>query len=387
MKRPIILFASTVLIGTLLIGCAAMCTAMDHSPDNPAVCITKSLPDGKDIFINLEYSAEKMTTVEGKEISLLSPDVLSVSKNSGFAMLLPNSWKERVEQGLHIIAMDNSFSIQYFPEEAQAQLEAMGQNSDESDSISEDELSRLYQKVFSSAFPFASVYAVKEGIKSGDDFGVPGNEMYEVTDCIASVNEFVYYIAYNKTAPKDGFSDNDRLAIQGMINGVEALKNQLVLFPPFDEAANFAGTLSEFKAQDLIGNEVDQTVFSNYDLTMVNIWTTWCGFCVEEMPDLGQLHKQLPENVNLISICGDAAEETELAQRILRESGADFQTLIGNESLQESCLRYISSFPTTLFVDQTGHVVGNIQIAAPEGETIIDGYLTLIKEKLSILNQ
>ena len=35
--------------------------------------------------------------------------------------------------------------------------------------------------------------------------------------------------------------------------------------------------LSSFTAEDLEGNEVDQSVLSDYNLTMVNVWATFCS--------------------------------------------------------------------------------------------------------------
>ena len=41
-----------------------------------------------------------------------------------------------------------------------------------------------------------------------------------------------------------------------------------------------AGVLSAFSATDLNGNAVDQSVLVEYDLTMVNVWATFCGPCI-----------------------------------------------------------------------------------------------------------
>jgi len=38
-----------------------------------------------------------------------------------------------------------------------------------------------------------------------------------------------------------------------------------------------------------------RTCFKEHDLTMVNIFTTWCTPCVEEMPDLEKLYQQMEE--------------------------------------------------------------------------------------------
>jgi len=369
--------------GTLLTGCAAL---TQHKSETSAGS-SQSLPNSDGLIINPEFDPEKMVTVEGETFSLSDAKMLFVSKDCGLAMLQPESWEDTLGKGLDLLSMGCSFLINYLPEQVQARLEAANQNPVDVDSMSDKEFARWYGDLFQGSFSFASIYVVDEKNLERGNLDIPEDGAYEVTERIASANGLTYYLAYNTALPSDGLSDRDRTAIQCMISSVEELKKQLVLFPPFNEAANFAGTLSEFTTQDLTGKEVNQSIFSDYDLTMVNVWATWCGFCVEEMPDLGQLYQQLPKNVNLISICSDAAEEAELARKILDESDAEFQTLVGSKSLQESCLRYISGLPTTLFVDRNGNVVGDIQIAAPEGKTIVGGYMNLIKEKLAMLER
>ena len=58
---------------------------------------------------------------------------------------------------------------------------------------------------------------------------------------------------------------------------------------PADDSQASAGVMSRFTATDLEGVEVDQSIFSDYKLTMVNVWATFCTPCINEMPDLGEL--------------------------------------------------------------------------------------------------
>ena len=44
-----------------------------------------------------------------------------------------------------------------------------------------------------------------------------------------------------------------------------------------EESDPDAPTLKNFKTTDLDGNEVTQEIFSHADLTMINIWATYCN--------------------------------------------------------------------------------------------------------------
>lgn len=145
--------------------------------------------------------------------------------------------------------------------------------------------------------------------------------------------------------------------------------------------------LTNFTTTDMEGNTVTQEIFSGYDLTMVNIWATWCGYCVEEMPELAKLKNMLPENVNLITICDDAAYETELTQQILRESGANFQTLKTTEDMYTQLLAYVYAFPTTFFVNSEGIPVVQPLTGVPSMENAADAYYTIIEQILKLMEE
>ena len=55
------------------------------------------------------------------------------------------------------------------------------------------------------------------------------------------------------------------------------------------------GPFEAFTAADLEGNPVSEEIFKDYDLTMINIWATFCGPCISEMPDLGKLNEEWKE--------------------------------------------------------------------------------------------
>ena len=58
-----------------------------------------------------------------------------------------------------------------------------------------------------------------------------------------------------------------------------------------DAAADFERL--QFETQDLEGNACDsKELFALHDLTLVNIWATWCGPCIEEMPALEKIYQE-----------------------------------------------------------------------------------------------
>lgn len=150
------------------------------------------------------------------------------------------------------------------------------------------------------------------------------------------------------------------------------------------------GDMTSFSANTLSGGTFTQDDLADYDMTVINIWATTCGYCIEEMEGLEKLFEQLPENVNFISICADAAYNTDLAEEILRKKGATFETLIGNSSLDNAILQYITGTPTIVFADREGNLVGSPIIGAPcieDMDRAASIYLKEVENHLKELNQ
>lgn len=142
--------------------------------------------------------------------------------------------------------------------------------------------------------------------------------------------------------------------------------------------------LTDFTTTDMEGNEVTEAMFADYDLTVVNIWATWCGYCVEEMPAFAELVEKLPENVNFVTLCTDAADEPELAAQILEASGATYATLVDNEETYAQFTSLISAFPTTCFFNSEGVMVGEPIVGALLEDTA-NAYYELIMDALAQL--
>lgn len=144
--------------------------------------------------------------------------------------------------------------------------------------------------------------------------------------------------------------------------------------------------LSGFKATDLSGNQVTSDIFSKNKLTMVNIWATWCGPCIDEMPEISKLYNELPTGTNVISICTDSGDDNEsldLAKEVMKKSNAKFKTLIPDNVLKKNLTKKIQVFPTTIFIDSEGKVVGSPHFGEPTAE----GFKKSIDENLKLMEE
>ncbi len=142
----------------------------------------------------------------------------------------------------------------------------------------------------------------------------------------------------------------------------------------------------QFVTTDMEGNVVTQEIFAEADLTMVNVWATWCGYCIEEMPEFPALNEKLAEhNGQLVTICDDASIEPELTAKILEIVGANFTTLAATVDMYSGILSSVYAFPTTFFVDSEGNVVGDPVVGVPSLENAGEAYYEIFMERLSSL--
>lgn len=108
--------------------------------------------------------------------------------------------------------------------------------------------------------------------------------------------------------------------------------------------------------EDMKGNAVTADVFKDYDVTMINIFTTWCGYCIEEMPELNTLYSQLPKKANLIGICADAYEKPDDLVAIVDYFELKFPVLKMTDD-QVDKIYNVLGYPTTIFVDKNGKLL------------------------------
>ncbi len=125
------------------------------------------------------------------------------------------------------------------------------------------------------------------------------------------------------------------------------------------EDAFWVCDLTDFSA-GIYGNdeeEFTQENFADYDVTMMNLWATWCGPCVQEMPDLAEFAASVPDNVQVVTVCVDYPDPDEIGS-VLDYAGYEGITLYELHGDLAAMNNAVTSIPTTLFFDSKGRAVG-----------------------------
>lgn len=133
-------------------------------------------------------------------------------------------------------------------------------------------------------------------------------------------------------------------------------------------------SVGDFTTEDVFGETYTREMFADDDLTLVNIFATWCSPCVQEMPELEELRKEYEEKgvkVGVAAVVLDAKtangldeDAIERAQVLYEQSGVQFPFLIPDETEMNGRLEGIASVPESFFVNSEGEIVSEPYIGA-----------------------
>ena len=131
--------------------------------------------------------------------------------------------------------------------------------------------------------------------------------------------------------------------------------------------------IGEFSMRDMAGEAYTQEMFADYDITMVNVFTTWCTPCVNEIPDLQKLKDNMADQgfhvIGIALDCADGSggvdeEAVEKAKVLAERTGVSYPFFIPDAGYLNGRLLGIDAVPETFFVDKEGNIVGETYIGS-----------------------
>lgn len=211
--------------------------------------------------------------------------------------------------------------------------------------------------------------------------------------------KYSYYLSVNSTADVETIEELKQTTVE-ITEKKDRPENGFVLSEKSDlentmafstDSQNVATDLSNLQTVDIDGKEFSGKDFSDYDLTMVNVFATWCSPCVQEIPDLAEIQKEMKDKgVNIVGVVTDTVDQTgenqealEKAKLIRERSKAEYPFLIPDKSNFNGRLSGIQAFPETFFVDKKGQIVGETY----SGSHNKKAWLEIIEKELAKVKQ
>ena len=204
------------------------------------------------------------------------------------------------------------------------------------------------------------------------------------------------YLADTIEANKTSFTDDELKILADDIETIRKIEEQIA------EIGNTASDNSDpkndskdespfknFSGQDFDGNSVDESLFSENAVTVVNFWFTGCKPCVAELSKLNELNDTLQSmggeviGINTETFDGNEAAIKEAAA-ILESQKAEYCNLSVNSASDAG--KYASgimAFPTTILVDRNGNIVGEPVLGGIDNQ---DNYDALMDQIQSVID-
>ena len=216
----------------------------------------------------------------------------------------------------------------------------------------------------------------------------------EITGCTehkeigsSSDGKYKYYLSTNKDAEESLKKEVEEIDVT--LTEMTPPQQLSAFDQPQDTSSNAENstTVGKFETKGIDGKDYTEKVFSDYDLTLVNIFTTWCSPCVNEIPELEKLYEEMKDKgVGVVGVVLDTVgddgkqdEETVKKAGVLQDkTKASYPFLIPDSTMMNGRLNGISAFPETFFVDKEGNIVGETYT----GSHTLDEWKEIVEKEL-----
>ena len=217
-----------------------------------------------------------------------------------------------------------------------------------------------------------------------------------------TMNEnYADFLANTIESNKDSFSEEEYATLSKDIETIRSIEEEITKLEKeiaasdsssgsSSSSADSAGVFHGFKGKDLDGNDVDESLFAQNKVTVVNFWFSGCKPCVEELSKLNELNDEIRDmggevvgiNTDTLDNNQDGIKE---AKEILKAQGASYKNLtFDSDSTVGKYAGNIMAFPTTVLVDKDGNIIGEPFMGGIDDQS---NYDQLMKQIQSVLDQ
>jgi len=148
------------------------------------------------------------------------------------------------------------------------------------------------------------------------------------------------YIVYNNYAP-----ENDQASSANTTSSANKADSG-------DNSDDYSLEVPDFSLKNLDGNEINLSDYKG-KIVVLNFWATWCGFCVDEMPDFNKLNNEFNKEGNKVILAVNVEEGKNKVKKFLQKNEFDLNVVLDIDG--EVAREYdINGYPTTIFINKNG---------------------------------
>lgn len=134
-----------------------------------------------------------------------------------------------------------------------------------------------------------------------------------------------------------------------------------------------------FEAETSDGIIITNSAFKG-KVVLLNIWATWCGFCIKEMPDINVLATHFPtDKFKVLAVSVDNQEDKPKFEEFVRDHSYKFTYVFDPD--QKNFYDYSSAIPCTWLIGKDGRVMAKVDGAIKWSD---EKYITLIQTLIDL---
>lgn len=122
----------------------------------------------------------------------------------------------------------------------------------------------------------------------------------------------------------------------------------------------------DFTLPDTNGKQLKLSTYRG-KVVVVDVWATWCHFCVEEIPDLIALQEKATKDKTNVQFIGVALDDPDAVKTFVKDHKLNYPVVIGDKKAMKP-FGEIPGFPTKFILDKNGVVVEKIVGARDKDE-------------------
>jgi thiol-disulfide isomerase/thioredoxin len=146
----------------------------------------------------------------------------------------------------------------------------------------------------------------------------------------------------------------------------------LSLITLFTACSNEGESIPHFEGKTIDGVEVNSNEWKG-KVVVINVWATWCGTCIKEMPALNQLYEEYGNNPDVVFIAFTDESEEKTLRSLARYPFKYFQVADVEEYTSKLQTQLVKTYPQNLVVDKDGKIIFEVS------DGVSDIYQDLVK--------
>ncbi|MGH7559756.1 MAG: TlpA disulfide reductase family protein [Gemmatimonadales bacterium] len=168
------------------------------------------------------------------------------------------------------------------------------------------------------------------------------------------------------------------LAVTAIVAGLVLGAAALVKFGPEIEGVEVGKKAPDFAAVTLAGDSVSLSTKYRGQVTLVNIWATWCIPCRTEMPAMEELFRELgPRGFRIAAVSVDEGTREDVAS-FAKDYGLTFD-ILHDQTGDIQRIYQTTGVPESFLLDKDGvivkKVIGEHPWSSPANRRVIAGLL------------